>query len=141
MASGADVVRVARTWLGTPYHHQGRLKGVGVDCAGLLVGVARELGLSQFDATGYSGRPDGDSLIRVCQEQMTPIPLEELLSGDVLLFKFEAHAGHLGIYLGNNTLIHSYLPRRRVVEHSLDAWWWGQVAGQYRLPGVQIGVS
>ncbi len=39
--SGSDVVRTARTWLGTPYHHQGRLKGVGVDCAGLLIGVAQ----------------------------------------------------------------------------------------------------
>jgi NlpC/P60 family putative phage cell wall peptidase len=136
MATGLDVVRVARTWLGTPYHHQGRVKGAGVDCAGLLVGVAKELGLSDFDVTGYSGRPNGDSLTRVCQEQMTPITLEKLSAGDVLLFKFEAHAGHLGIFIGDNTLIHSYMPRRQVVEHSLDARWWSLVAGQYRLPGV-----
>jgi NlpC/P60 family putative phage cell wall peptidase len=136
MATGMDVVRVARTWLGTPYHHQGRVKGAGVDCAGLLVGVAKELGLSDFDVTGYSGRPNGDSLTRVCQEQMTPITLEQLSAGDVLLFKFEAHAGHLGIFIGDNTLIHSYMPCRRVVEHSLDARWWSLVAGQYRLPGV-----
>ena len=136
MATGLDVVRVARTWLCTPYHHQGRVKGAGVDCAGLLVGVAKELGLSDFDVTGYSGRPNGDSLTRVCQEQMTLITLEQLTPGDVLLFKFEAHAGHLGIFIGDNTLIHSYMPRRRVVEHSLDARWWSLVAGQYRLPGV-----
>ncbi len=136
MATGLDVVRVARTWLGTPYHHQGRVKGAGVDCAGLLVGVAKELGLSDFDVTGYSGRPNGDSLTRVCQEQMTPITLEQLSAGDVLLFKFEAYAGHLGIFIGDNTLIHSYMPRRQVVEHSLDARWWSLVAGQYRLPGV-----
>lgn len=136
MATGLDVVRMARTWLGTPYHHQGRVKGAGVDCGGLVIGVASELGLSEFDITGYSGRPNGDSLVKVCQEQMTPITLDELSAGDVLLFRFEAHAGHLGIYLGDNTVIHSYMPRRKVVEHSLDAWWWGQVAGQYRLPGV-----
>ena len=136
MATGLDVVRVARTWLGTPYHHQGRVKGAGVDCAGLLVGVANELGLSDFDVTGYSGRPNGDSLTRVCQEQMTPIPPEQLSPGDVLLFKFEAHAGHLGIFIGDNILIHSYMPRRRVVEQSLDSRWWSLVAGQYRLPGV-----
>lgn len=136
MATGQDVVRMARTWLGTPYHHQGRVKRVGVDCGGLVIGVATELELSQFDINGYGGRPNGDSLVKVCQEQMTPITLEQLSPGDVLLFKFEAHAGHLGIYLGDNTLIHSYMPRRKVVEHTLDAWWWGQVAGQYRLPGV-----
>ena len=26
-----DVVAVARAWLGTPYHHQARLQGVGVE--------------------------------------------------------------------------------------------------------------
>ncbi len=52
MATGLEVVRVARTWLGTPYHHQGRVKGAGVDCAGLSVGVAKELGLSDVDVTG-----------------------------------------------------------------------------------------
>ena len=43
MATGLDVVRMARTWLGTPYHHQGRVKGAGVDCGGLVIGVARFL--------------------------------------------------------------------------------------------------
>ncbi len=28
-----DVVREALSWTGTPYHHRGTLKGVGVDCA------------------------------------------------------------------------------------------------------------
>ena len=36
-----DIVTEARTWVRTPYHHQARLKGVGVDCAGLVIGVAR----------------------------------------------------------------------------------------------------
>ena len=38
-----DVVAVARTWLGTPYHHQASLKGVGTDCLGLVRGVLCEL--------------------------------------------------------------------------------------------------
>jgi NlpC/P60 family putative phage cell wall peptidase len=140
MTEGVDVVRSARSWLGTPYHHQGRLKGVGVDCAGLVIGVAHELGLSEFDLTGYAPRPDGDSLMRLCQEQMVPVTVEQLATGDVLLFKFEAHACHLGFLTSCATdapaLIHSYLPRRKVVEHGLDEVWWRQVAGLYRLPGV-----
>jgi len=131
-----DVVLQARTWLHTPYHHQGRLKGVGVDCAGLVIGVARELGLSTFDITGYTARPDGDSLRQACQAQMQPLTIEQLRPGDVLLFRFDAHPGHLGFLVGIDTLLHAYLPRRRVVEHSLDAAWWHQVAGCYRLPGV-----
>ena len=29
----------ALTWLGTPYHHQGRVKGVGVDCGQILIAI------------------------------------------------------------------------------------------------------
>lgn len=137
----SDVVRVARTWLGTPYHHQGRLKGVGVDCAGLVIGVAHELGLSDFDISGYAPRPDGASLSRLCAQHMRALTLDQLCPGDVLLFKFEAHPGHLGILSASNQLIHAYLPRRRVIEHGLDSAWWRQLAGQYRLPGVESGAD
>lgn len=133
---GLDVVRQARTWLGTPYHHQGRLKGVGVDCAGLLIGVAHELGLSDFEIFGYPPRPDGDSLRRLCEAQMQAITLDQAREGDVLLFRFDAHPCHLGILSAPDQLIHAYLPRRRVVEHTLDPAWWRQLAGLYRLPGV-----
>ena len=33
------VIAEARTWIGTPYQHKGRVKGVGVDCGGLLYQV------------------------------------------------------------------------------------------------------
>jgi cell wall-associated NlpC family hydrolase len=39
----ARVVALARTWLGTPYHHQASLRGAGADCLGLLRGVYAEL--------------------------------------------------------------------------------------------------
>ncbi len=137
--AGLDVVRTARTWLGTPYHHQGRLKGVGVDCAGLIIGVAHELELSAFDVQGYAARPNGDSLRRLCEDQMQLVMLDEARPGDVLLFRFDAHPGHLGFLASTGqgfTLLHAYLPRRKVVEHGLDASWWSQLAGCYRLPGV-----
>ncbi len=43
MSAGAAIVAAARGWLGTPYRHQGALKGVGCDCLGLLRGVWREV--------------------------------------------------------------------------------------------------
>ena len=36
------VLAAAEAWLGTPYHHMGRLKGVGCDCLTLLVAVYHE---------------------------------------------------------------------------------------------------
>jgi len=37
MAGNQSLIDEARTWLGTPYHHQPRVKGVGVDCAMLTM--------------------------------------------------------------------------------------------------------
>ena len=37
------IVALARDWLGTPYHHQASLRGVGTDCVGLVRGIWREL--------------------------------------------------------------------------------------------------
>ena len=42
MRRGA-IVEAARHWLGTPYHHQASLRGVGCDCLGLVRGVWRDL--------------------------------------------------------------------------------------------------
>lgn len=37
------VVIAARAWIGTPYHHQASLMGVGTDCLGLVRGVWRDI--------------------------------------------------------------------------------------------------
>lgn len=37
------VIAAARFWLGTPYHDQASLRGVGCDCLGLARGVWREV--------------------------------------------------------------------------------------------------
>jgi Cell wall-associated hydrolases (invasion-associated proteins) len=39
------VCAIARSWLGTPYHHKGRVRGAGVDCAMFPLEVYREAGL------------------------------------------------------------------------------------------------
>src|SRR5262245_46482540 len=43
MIAREAIVVAARGWLGTPYHHQASLRGVGCDCLGLIRGVWREL--------------------------------------------------------------------------------------------------
>lgn len=51
----AAIVADVRTWIGTPYHHLGDVKGVGVDCAMLLVRVFADLGLiPDIDPRPYS---------------------------------------------------------------------------------------
>ena len=45
----------ARDWIGTPYHHQASVNGVGADCLGLVRGVWRDLmGLEPEAPPAYS---------------------------------------------------------------------------------------
>jgi cell wall-associated NlpC family hydrolase len=119
----------------TPYAHQGRLKGVGVDCIGLVIGVCHALGLTDYDITGYTKRPDG-ALRTTMETQLELIPVGEAQEGDVLLFSFGAVPVHVGILLDKNTLIHAYSPNRKVISNSLDARWRGLIVGAYHVPGV-----
>jgi NlpC/P60 family putative phage cell wall peptidase len=49
------VVSAARRWLGTPYHDQASVIGVGCDCLGLVRGVWREVvGPEPFPIPPYS---------------------------------------------------------------------------------------
>lgn len=49
------VVDEARSWIGTPYHHMADVKGVGVDCAMILVRCFVDTGLTPpFDPRPYS---------------------------------------------------------------------------------------
>ncbi len=41
----ALVVGEAESWIGTPYHHMGRIKGAGVDCLTLLAEVYEAAGI------------------------------------------------------------------------------------------------
>lgn len=131
--SGEDIVVAARRWLGTSFHHQGRVRGVGVDCAGLVIGVARELGLMDFDVTGYGHRPDDQEMERLVRVHLAEIPLADAAPGDVLLLLIDGRPQHLGI-LTDIGLIHAYAPARKVVEHRIDEVWPARIRAAFRFP-------
>lgn len=150
--SAAEVVSAARGWIGTRFHHQGRVKaseeGVGgCDCLGLLVGVAQELRLTtkngkgllaDFDERSYGHLPDGKRLQAVLREVLTVV--EAAQPGDVVLFRLEREPQHLAMVSdyahGGLGLIHALAQNRRVVEHGFDALWRERVVEIYRIPQV-----
>ena len=68
-----EVLAEARSWLGVPYLHQGRSR-LGVDCVGLLIMVARGIGISDYDVSGYPRVPSSDFLRAECERLMRRIP-------------------------------------------------------------------
>ncbi len=138
-----DIVACARGWVGTRFHHQGRLKKSdthkgGVDCLGLLIGVAKELDLpfTEYDETSYSHYPDTEKLRQNLARAMQEIPIENIKIGDVLLLNVDGNPQHLAIVSelsGELAIIHAYAPARAVVEHTLDSWWMERVVAAFMI--------
>ena len=136
MTKRDKIVAAARGWLGTRWHHQGRLKGVGVDCAGLIVCVGKELGLTSFDTTGYGHRPDSRELEEICHTNMKAIAIAKARAGDVLLIEVDKMPQHLA-FKTDIGMIHAFAPLRRVVEHRIDEDWQARVVAAFKMPGVR----
>jgi NlpC/P60 family putative phage cell wall peptidase len=130
----AEIVAAARSWFGTPWRYQGRLKGVAVDCGGLILGVGRELGLLHFDTRTYGRIPVGQQLRALCEQHLTSKPIAETAPGDVLLMRFTRHPQHLAI-VGDRgapiSLIHAYADAGACVEHGADAKWLRRIVAAY----------
>lgn len=145
MTSLLDVVAEARAWLDTPYHHQARLRGVGVDCAGLVIGVARALGVvpPAFDVGGYARTPDGTSLLAECDRFMQRIPVAQIQPGHVLVLRFQLDPQHMAIvgdYLhGGLSMIHALGTvdgKGKVIEQRLNTETLLRLVQAYAMPGV-----
>ena len=111
-AERALVVAEARSWLGTPYHHRGRIKGAGVDCAMLLAEVYRAAGLIPRLEIGYY--PMDWHLHRDTEQYLGWVErharqVEAPQAGDVVLFRFGRCFSHGGIVLAWPEILHAYL--------------------------------
>lgn len=138
-----DVVTAARGWMDTPYRHQARAKGLGVDCIGLVIGVARELSLvaPDFDVNGYRRRPDGTTLMRLSLQHMVAVEYEAMQAGDVVVVAFDTDPQHFGILAdyrhGGLSMIHAASGHGRVIETRLMFSRALRFVAAFRLPGVQ----
>ncbi|MCH2547061.1 MAG: peptidase P60 [Alphaproteobacteria bacterium] len=147
---GVDIVNEARSWVGTPFLHQGRSKATvldrgGCDCLGLLVGVAEALqlkaingnALQTFDERDYGHMPNGEKLKAVFSRVLMPIELMSMAPGDVLLMRLEKAPQHVAIVsdyrYGGLGLVHALASARKVVEHRLDEQWLSRIVQVYRV--------
>lgn len=141
--SGADIARVARQYLGARWTHQGRAENA-MDCAGLIVKVANELGLSKFDKTDYARIATDETMLDICREHLIEVDRADLQEGDIVVMRFGAnrHIGIVGLYpYGGHTVIHAQtMHPRMVVENQLSDAWLSMVnasiAGCFRFPGL-----
>ena len=136
----ARVVKATRRWIGTPYHDQASVRGVGCDCLGLLRGVWRDVvGPEPMPVPSYS-RDWGEAgpvevLAEAARAAMLVLDVSNIRTGDVVLFRMRAGAiaKHVGILSGRESFIHAY-ERTGVIEEHLTPAWQRRIAFAFRFP-------
>jgi len=136
----ADIQAAAREYLGVPWRHQGRNLEVGIDCAGLIVMIAKKFNLSEYDSTNYHRNPLNDSFIKHFSEHMIKKKPVERKVGDVLLFRdkmFSCHSAILSEKHGCEHIIHAYAKRKKVVEEPFTDEWKKKMTYCFAFEGVE----
>ena len=131
-------VAAARGYVGVPWRHLGRAR-TGVDCIGLVLLAAREVGWDLPDPTPYAREPQGTRLLEGILRHAPRVT--DASPGDVLLFRMGLYGGHVGIASvhpawGVSACLHAYAPRRQVVEQPMDAELRAALLGAFRLPAL-----
>ncbi|MDX2264604.1 MAG: NlpC/P60 family protein [Hyphomicrobiales bacterium] len=136
----ADVVAAAQGWIGTPYQHQGALRGAGCDCLGLVRGVFAEVtGRAPEAPPPYSrdwaeaaGR---ETMLEAARRHLREISSGEAAPGDVLIFRMRAGAmaKHAAILSSPSRMIHA-CEGAPVCEVHLGPWWRRRIASAFRFP-------
>lgn len=114
----ASIVAEALSWLRTPYHHQARIKGVGVDCVWLLIEVFKTVGIvaADFDPGNYAGewyfhQTEEIYLTGVIGHARR---IEAPQPGDVALYRFGHCVSHGAIVVAEGYCVHANRRARNV---------------------------
>lgn len=148
------VIRIAREWIGTPYHHQQSLKGVGTDCLGVLRGIWRELYSTEPEmppaySQTWGDFTDRETMLEAAERNLDKLAmaeskrvlrlgLGELPLGCVLFFRPRASsiAKHCAVLVSRDedgTMVHAY-SGVGVRETSVGVWG-NRIAGVFAFPG------
>ena len=118
----ARVLEEAKTWLGTPYHHMGRVRGSGVDCGMLLMevyeaaGVMPHLEVDFYPHDWHMHRSEPLYLQKVKEHARA---VEQPQPGDIAVFKYGRCVAHGAIVTQWPQIIHAYIGLGVVYEDCL----------------------
>ncbi len=128
------IVDTARSYVGTRFLHNGRMKGGGVDCAGLLTCTAYDLHMRDVIVSGYSREANEAMFRALLAEHCDPIAFAELAPGDILTFALPKEQ-HLALLSRVKPLwiIHAYEKAGCCVEQPLTNVWLNRLRGCWRF--------
>jgi len=126
-AERAAVVAAARSWIGTPYFHRGRIKGVAVDCASLILeafsgaGLVPDQELPPYSPQWNLNRDAQDYLAVIFKhaKEIAPPPGP----GDLVLWKVGRTFSHGAIVTEWPRVVHALIGRMCYEEDISGAEW------------------
>ena len=137
-----EIVEAARLWLGTPYHHQASLQGIGCDCLGLVRGIWRDLLGEEPEAPPpyspyWAESLRQETLATAAMRHLQPVAGGGERPGDVLLFRWREHlpAKHCAILSEPDRIIHAH-DGAVVAEVAFTPWWRRHLSDAFSFPGV-----
>lgn len=124
MIDRLDIVRAARSYIGTYFKKGGRDRQ-GIDCVGLLILVGGELGIELNDTTAYSFDPNAPLMSKFVFAQSIRRPFSPLQNGYIAILKqsiFPMHTGIIALDSGRPTIINANARSKKVIEQPLTEW-------------------
>lgn len=112
----AAVAAAVMSWCRTPFHHNARVKGAGVDCVNLTYGALHEAGaIEEVSIPAYAPdwmlHSDDDRLIdglkRYADEVAGP-PERKPLPGDIVVWRVGRAFAHVALVTDWPTIVHAY---------------------------------
>lgn len=154
-----DIAAEVRSWIGTPYHYQAAIKGVGVDCIGLISGVWKAVtGLDHVPIPPFNPlwiyHTPGESMYLGFQIYLDEVvktfdrdyQTTDFNTGDVILLRMVRRrpAKHGAFVLvnadGSVTMVHAAQQESahqcHVAEEPMDDYWLQRVAYVFKFRGV-----
>lgn len=137
---GQQVSNVAKTYVGTPFHHLGRVKKVGIDCVGIILGVAEELNIPLVihpDFKRYGRKAKQRPLLDYMDEQFIWVGSREVGSIAVSWYdRVTKEPSHLGI-VTEIGMVHTNGHLGITIEEHWSPKWTTRIVGYYKYPGVE----
>ena len=137
--TGKEISDTAKTYIGTPFHHLGRVKKVGIDCIGIVLGVAEELKIPLIIHPEFKryGRRSKQPLLYYMDDQF--IWTENRSVGVIVVSWYDRvtkEPSHLGI-VTEVGMIHTNGHLGITIEEHWSPKWTTRIVGYYKYPGVK----
>lgn len=124
-----ELVKQARTWIGTPYSYGSNTKKKGTDCSGLTMSLFQDVANLKLPRNSAAQ----------C-EYCFNVPRNAMQPGDLVFFTSSTRGGkvtHVGLYIGDGKMIHASTSRG-VIESGLDEKYY---ASHYHSAGRVYGIT